>query len=343
MALVQLSDVIDVEVFDSLPGDNDTTLNALMASGIVARSPEFDAHANAPGKVGELIQWNDLDNSSEPNFSDDTENAATPKNVDQKALNFRKVHLNEGWKAADLTRELQTGEDAMERVRSRVDHYWSTQFQNRLIASCNGILADNVANDSSDMVIDITVATDIAPTSAHLFSRQAFSNALFTMGDHFDEVQAIAVHSVVYQNMVDADDITEIPDSQGTALIPFYMGKRVIVDDNMPVVDDPVSTDPTVLQYTSILFGVGSFAFGSGNPLVPTAVERVEAQGQGGGVETLWSRKTWLIQPAGFSFLSATLTSASYATNAQLALAANWDRVATDRKSIPMTFLITNG
>lgn len=343
MALVRLSDVIDVEVFNSLPADESTLVNSLIQSGIVSRDPLFDQHANAPGLVGAMNMWNDLDSSSEPNYSQDDENTATPDKVDQKELNVRAVHLNNGWKASDLARELQTNEDVMSLIRRRVDKYWDTQFQNRLIATAEGVIADNVANDSGDMVVDLSVTTDTTPVAANFFSRQAFTNTVFTMGDHFDDIQAVACHSVVYQNMVDADDIDYIPDSSGTMLIPTYLGKRVIIDDSL-VRDEPSETG-TAKEYLSFFFGAGAFAFGVGSPLIPTEIERNAAQGVGGGNEVLWDRKTWLIQPAGASFLGATLTDADpdYATNAQLKLAANWDRKVASRKSVPFATLITNG
>lgn len=346
MAIVQLSNVIDVEVFNSLPADESTLLNNLMTSGIVVRDPLFDQHANAPGLVGAMNMWNDLDSSSEPNFSQDTETEATPDNVGQKELNVRAVHLNNGWKASDLARELQTNEDAMSLIRRRVDKYWDTQFQRRLIATVEGVIADNVANDLSDMVVDISVASDTnTTTAANFFSRQAFTNAVFTMGDHFDDIQAVAVHSVVYQNMVDNDDIDFIPDSTGSMLIPTYLGKRVIIDDQLVRDDADDVTADTLKEYMTMFFGAGAFAFGVGSPLIPTEIERNAAQGQGSGNEVLWDRKTWLLQPAGYSFTGADLVAGqpAHATAAKLKAAANWDRIVSDRKSVPFSALITNG
>ena len=72
------------------------------------------------------------------------------------------------------------------------------------------------------------------------------------------------------------------------------------------------------------------------------ALTRNEAQGNGGGVETLHSRKTWLVHPAGYAFKSATVTGLS-PTMAELALPANWERVYAERKQLPFAFLVTNG
>jgi hypothetical protein len=145
----------------------------------------------------------------------------------------------------------------------------------------------------------------------------------------------MAVHSSVMKQMVKNDDIDFIPDSQGNLTIPTFMGKRVIVDDGLTVTAG--TTDG--FKYTSVLFGAGAFGYGDGMPEVPVEIEREAAQGDGGGIETLWRRNTWLLHPFGFQ---ATGTPAGNSfTQAELALAAQWDRVI-ERKNVPMAFLITN-
>ena len=115
------------------------------------------------------------------------------------------------------------------------------------------------------------------------------------------------------------------------------MGSRVVVDDGMPTVGVGVDR-----KYLSILFGPGAVGYGRGEPKTPSAVTRYAERANGGGVEVLWSRKTWLIHPAGFDFLSATITGPGLSpTWADLQLATNWERVL-DRKNIPLAFFLTN-
>lgn len=337
MSTVQLSDIIDVTVFQDLPPVNGVEKTAFWESGIVTASPLLNGLANQPGKLAELPFWNDLDESNTPNLSSDNPaSSATPDNVDQGEQISRKAFLNQGWSAADLAVELAMGPNAMQHIRNRTDRYWMRQWQRRLIASANGVLADNVANDSGDMVNDIAIEDGDSATAANLFSRSAFTTAAFTLGDMFDEMTAMAVHSVVYKRMVDNDDIDFIPDSQGQLTIPTFMGRRIILDDTMPVEAGTTSG----YKYTSVLFGNGAFGYGEGNPTVPVAVEREEAQGDGGGIETLWTRKTWILHP--FGFQNTGTPAADSFSIAELEAATTWDRVV-DRKNIPMAFLITNG
>jgi hypothetical protein len=223
----------------------------------------------------------------------------------------------------------------MEHIRARVDTYWTRQWQRRLIASCNGVYADNVANNAGDMVVNVAVESTGAQTASTKFNRDSFTDAVYTMGDAGDSLRAIAVHSRVMAQMVKNDDIVYIPDSQGMLTIPTYMGLRVLVDDSMTVTAGSTSG----FKYTSVLFGEGAFAYGDGASLVPVEVERQEAQGNGAGVETLWTRKTWILHPSGYQ---NTGTPASFSfTPAELAADAAWSRVV-ERKNVPLAFLVTN-
>lgn len=336
MATVQLSDIIDVTVFQDLPPVNSPEKTAFFESGIVTRNGLIDSLANQPGKLIELPFWKDLDGSVEVNYSNDNPaSSATPQKVAQGEQMARKAFVNQGWSASNLASELAMGAMAMDRIRNRTSMYFMRQWQKRLIASCNGILADNVANDSGDMVIDVASESIAGQTSATRFSRSNFTAAAFTLGDAFELAGAIGVHSQVYKQMVDQDDIDFIPDSQGRMVIPTYMGKRVIVDDGHTVTAG--TTDG--FKYTTVLYGDAAFGYGEGSPAKPVAIQSDEDQGNGAGIETLWVRNTWLLHP--FGFQNTGTPAADSFTLAELATATSWDRVV-ERKNVPLAFLITN-
>lgn len=337
MATVRLSDVVIPEVYASYQAVNSPEKTAFYESGIVTTNPLLTQKANSGGRILDVPHWNDIDATDEPNISnDDPAVTSTPAKITTGNQIARVAYLNNSWSATDLASEI-AGDDAMTRISARTGIYWQRQWQRRIVKSALGILADNVANDSDDMVHDISQETLVGLTSANLFSRTAFVTAAFTLGDQVDAIQAIAVHSVVLMRMVENDDIVYIPDSQGNLTIPTYLGRRVIVDDAMPVAAGTTSG----FKYTSILFGAGAFGYGEGTPANPVEVWRDPAQGNGAGVETLFERKTWLLHPAGFQFKSGSVAGES-ATLAELALATNWDRVV-ERKNVPLAFLVTNG
>lgn len=335
MATVQLSDVIVPEIWGDYQAVNSPELSAFGQSGVVARNPLLDAAADRAGDLVNLPFWNDLDESSAPNIStDDPTDIGTPDKITAGKQMGYSAHLNKGWSASDLAAEV-AGSNPMDRIRDRVDTYWTRQFQRRLIATAQGVLADNVANDSADMVHSVAVESTGSQSATTIFTRQNFTSAVFTAGDAFENSGLIAVHSNVYKTMVDNNDIDFVADSEGNLRIPTFLGHVVVVDDAMPARAGTTSG----VVYTSVIFGAGAFGYGEGTPKVPVEVEREAAQGEGGGIETLWSRVTWLTHPFGFSASAAPASNAH--TIAELQNAATWNRVVA-RKNVPMAFLITN-
>jgi hypothetical protein len=342
MALTQLSDIFIPEVYASYSAVNSPEKTAFFESGVAFADNTLAGYFADGGRIGELPFWNDIDASGEPDYgTDDPADVATPAKIDAGTQIARMASLNKSLSAADLSREL-AGSDPLQHVADRYGTYWMRQWQKRAIASLEGVLADNVANDGGDMVNDIAGATNADVGATTLFSREAFTSAAFTSGDHFDDYTAIAVHSVVYKRMVDNDDVEFIPDSQGALTIPTFMGRTVIVDDGMPFTAAAgAGGGDAAATYTSFLFAPGLIGYGERAPMRPAEVQREALQGNGAGVEVMIERKSWVLHPFGTQFLSDTLTDGN-ATLAQLRLAANWDRVV-DRKNMPFAALISNG
>jgi hypothetical protein len=336
MALTQISDVVVPEVFTDYVQLLTAERSALIQSGVIETSPFFDGLLIGGGTTFNVPHFKDLDNT-ESNVSTDQDagvNDMTPlKTTTGREIAIR-LSRNQGWSSADLAGDL-AGADPMESIASRVADYWVRQAQAIVIASIQGVIADNIANDAGDMVVDITNGA-LAVTAANLFSAESFIDAIQTMGDVGEDLVAIAVHSVVYRRMQKNNLIDFIPDSEGRIVIPTFLGRRVIVDDGLPVVANAPN-----FEYSSYLFGSGSIVAGVGSARVPTEVEREARAGQGGGIETLHNRVEWLYHPRGTAFLEAGIALAS-PTNAELAAAAQWDR-RFERKLVKIAELRTNG
>lgn len=347
MAVVRLSDVVIPEVYLGYQALNTPELTAFWQAGLVVRNELMDTIARTGGKQVTLPFWQDLDSSIEPNMSnDDPDDKATPNKVGTGIMTARKAFMNQGYSSMDLIGEL-SGSEPLQHIRNRFGTYWARQYQRRLIASLKGLLADNIANDSGDMVVDISTQTG----EAARFNATAAIMAGATMGDALDAngFAAIAVHSAIRTKMVLDQDIIFIPDAQGKLTIATYKGMRVIVDDALTY-SGAAGPDRV---YMSVLIGTGFFGFGQelgscfahgeGVPMTPVAVERDERAGNGGGMETIWERKTVILHPQGWSWTDPTggdaLTEFS-PTNADLAKAAPWNRVVS-RKQAPIAFVLS--
>lgn len=321
-------------------------LNAFYASGVAQSNADINGFLSNPlgGRTFNPRHYNPLGDDEANISSDDNTSSSTPKNITTGTQVAVRQSRNQSWSSMDLVVNIN-GDDPLNAIQAGIAKYWATQYQKTTIAILNGVLADNEANDSGDMVQDISAApTDAALVDANLFNRTDFVNACLTLGDRLDAVTAIAVHSIVYGRMLKNDDIEFIPDSQGAMTIPTYMGKRVIVDDGLTPTQYNIDTGGTptaVFRYTSVLFGAGAIGIGNGDAKVPLASDRDEAAGDGGGQETIFSRVEYVIHPWGFKWLGASMAGES-PTNAELALAANWDR-SYERKRVPIAFIKTNG
>lgn len=342
MAAVKLADVIVPDVYASYQAENGPEKTAFWESGVISNDELLNAKANTGGDKIQIPFWKDLDADSEPNYSDTSDVNATPDKVSAAQMDARISYLNNGWSAKDLAGEL-AGSSPNQRIAQRTGRYWQIQQQRRLIAMTEGILAGNIANNDGDMVFAPAIEDGAAADASNLIGRSAVVEACFTLGDGFDSVGIIAMHSAVYKRLVNLEDIDFIKDSTGTLSIPTYLGRRVAVDDGMTAVAGSTSG----IKYTTILFGAGAFGVGVGSPEVPLELDRDPKTGRGGGESTIWERNTWLMHPAGFDFTSATVAAdtgpdGGSATLAELRLAANWAR-KYDRKNIPLAFLVTNG
>ena len=341
MPLTQITDIVTPEVFTDYVQLLTTDRSAFIASGVVETSPFFDGLLAGGGQTFNIPHFKDLDNTP-ANISTDLEgDFGAPGNnmIPLKTTTGREIAIrlsrNQGWSSADLAGDL-AGADPMESIASRVADYWVREQQRILIASLQGVMADNAANGGDDMLIDITNGTGTV-TAEHLFSAEVFIDAVQTMGDAGEELVAIAVHSVVYRRMQKNNLIDFIEDSNGVIKIPTFLGRRVIVDDSMPKILESPN-----FRFSSYLFGAGSVALGVGSARVPTAVERDERAGGGGGVETLHNRVEWLFHPRGFQFNVGSIVLES-PTDTELRAAAGWTRSDTDRKLVKFAELRTNG
>ena len=339
MAATRISDVITQAVLASYQVEDPITKSAIYQSGILTSNSDIDKLVKSGSNEFSIPFWLPLDSSTEPNYSNDNPaDIAVPQKITSAQQGGRMAYLNEGFSAAKLVNEI-TQQDPTQAVVSRLNDFWMQQAQRRVIASATGIMNANVAQDGSDMVVDISNAT---PTDATKFNLGAFIDADATFGDHLDETGAIIVHRKVYTLMQKSQQIEFVPDPSTNINVPYYAGKRVIVDNGVPVVGTGAAA-----KYVSILFGRNAIAYGMDLPSNHTRIVDVEDQANGGGVETLWTRRNILLHPAGYKFTSAKITGNATETPAMsaswtdLANATNWKRVF-HRQNVPMAFLVTN-
>ncbi len=320
MATTRLTDVVVPEEFTGYIVQNTMQKSALVAAGVAIRNAEIEAQLSAGADAFTVPNWFDLGDDEADIVSDDPAVDSIPRKLVAGRQVIRKAFLHNSWSAMNLASEL-AGDDAIARIKDRAAAYWTRQLQKRLIASLNGVLADNEASNGGDMVFG-TVAT--------AFDATAIINAAATLGDSMRDLSAVAMHSDVYAQALRDDLVASERQSDG-GFIQTFRGLAIVVDDGMPFDD---ATD----SYVTALFGAGAVGYGVVPPRIAegTEVENRPSSGNGGGQQILHTRVNLAVHPAGFSYTG--IPAAVSPSIAELADAANWARVF-ERKAIPLAFL----
>lgn len=333
-----LSDVVFRDELRDYMRVNTAERTAFFQSGILVNNSDMSTLLASPSNTFTIPWWVDLDASIESNYSNDVyTDIAVPLSVTSASMQARAAYLNEGWNAMNLVKNI-TNQDPLEFVASRLTSYWQRVAQRRTIATVVGIYNDNVTDNGGDMVVDAG-----GPISA-----AAIIRAKATMGDYTPQIitpsgtkalSSIVMHTAVYTELQILNLIDFTPIADQVPEFGRYQNMIVVLDDGMPVIGTGADA-----KYLSIIFGPGAIGYAEEQDEDDMEYDREPARGNGGGTETLWTRRNFVIHPLGYSFLSATITGTPGTTRpvsanwADLALATNWER-KFDRKQVPLAFV----
>ena len=326
MSTTQISDVIVPTEFTDYLVLNTLVKSALFQSGVATPNALISSQLSAGADQFTVPYWNDLADDDADIVSDDPSVLSTPKKLGSTKQLVRKSYLHQSWSAMNLASEL-SGSNALSRIQNRAAAYWTRQSQTRIISILKGVMAENVANNGSDMVYD---------ASTEVLNATNVIRAASTLGDSMGTVKGIAMHSKCYTQLLENDLIDFIRDSDGTLVMTTYRGLGVIVDDALVADDKGI--------YTSILFGAGAIGYAISSPRIAagTEIENKPDAGNGGGQQILHTRLNMAFQPLGYSWVESSVAAES-PTPTELANAANWKRIVDDRRAIPLAFLLTKG
>jgi hypothetical protein len=307
-----ISDVIVPEVFNPYVIQRTAELSAFYQSGIIARNPELDRLASSGGKLVNMPFWEDLSGADEV-LSDQT--ALTVGKItagqDVAALLAR----GRAWSVNDLAKAL-SGDDPMAAIGDLVAAYWARRFQAILIKTLDGIFGhDDTEMDTNQH----DISSNPAAKDDDVISAKTAVDAIYKLGDSADKLTGFAMHSATVAKLAKDDLIEYIKPSEGAAEVPYFLGKRVVVDDGLPVSSG---------VYTTYIFGAGAFGWGEGGAPVPTETARDALSGD----DILVNRRHFILHPRGVAFRGVQLGDGKGGTNAtpsndNLADHRNWLRV----------------
>lgn len=325
MAATKITNVIVPEVFNPYVVEKTAELANFYMGGIISTGPELNALAAQGGKLVNMPFWKDLTGDDEV-LSDS--GALTVNNItsgkDVAALLMR----GKAWGVNDLASALSGDRDIMGKIGSLVADFWARSYQKTLVSSLTGVIADNVAANSGDMVVNVALETTVGAVK---FDGDLFVDGQATFGDALGMLSGMAMHSDTYNYLKKTDNISFEKESNGATEITTYRGLRVVVDDKLPKVAGTTSG----FKYTTYLFGSGAFALGQGNAPTPTETDRDSLAGE----DILITRNHFIMHPRGIAYTGT--AAGSSPTNAELAVATAWSRVY-ERKNVRIAAVIHN-
>jgi len=307
-----IGDVIVPAVFNPYVIQRTAELSAFYQSGIIARNPELDRLASSGGKLVNMPFWEDLTGPDEV-LSDKT--ALTVGKIEAGQDVAALLARGRAWSVNDLAKAL-SGDDPMAAIGDLVAAYWARRFQAILIKTLDGIFG----HDDTEMY---TNQHDIssAPTAEDddVISAKTAVDAIYKLGDNADKLTGFAMHSATVAKLAKDDLIEYIKPSEGAAEVPYFLGKRVVVDDGLPVSSG---------VYTTYIFGAGAFGWGEGGAPVPTETARDALSGD----DILVNRRHFILHPRGVAFQNNQVSGPT-PSNTELADYRNWLRVY-ERKNV---------
>ena len=316
MAETRLTNAIVPDVFTGYTVEPTIYRSRFYKSGVLAINAGISGLLSGGGETYNLPFWQDIAGTSGDVPVEGTD--ATVNNLAAKKQIFRKQARNKVWGSNDLV-PVFSGSDPITAAGDMVMNYWSQAYDIIAAKSIYGVILDNVANDSGDLVNDVSGGTG----SASYFSDDAVIDAQAKLGENGTvgrgdqtDFAAILVHPATYAYMRKQDLIDFIPVSGQARPVEMYMGMEVIVDRNATLVS-------TV--YYSYIFKPGFLQYGTTTAgYIPTELERDALDGF--GIDKLITRRVFAIHPVGFQFVETGVSGVT-PTDAELAAAAQWDRV----------------
>jgi len=332
MAYTRISDIVTPSVFNPYFLERTAEISTLVRSGIVTPDAAIDVLAKSGGKTVNMPFFKDLTGTSEiigggsSASSLDVNKITTGTDI---AVLFMR---GKAWGVNDLA-EAISGADPMAAIGDLVAEWWNRDEQTTLLNVLAGMFSDNLDNDSGDLISNVSRGSATLAAAANLIGPETLTDAQYLLGDNANKLTAVMMHSALMGRLIKQKAIDYVWDETISMNIPYYMDKRVIVNDNCP----RASAATAGYLYTSYLFGEGAIARGEGAAPVPTETDRDALAGD----DILVTRRHFLLHPRGIAFQSASVADNS-PTNAEAAQASNWNRVY-EKKNIRIVKLVTNG
>lgn len=320
MAITTIKDMQLVpDKFASYTLHRTTEKSMLVKSGITTSDARVAQLINGTPQGGNMVQmpfYNPLEGEDEVFGEDTLEATGITTGKEFATLLIRQ----KAWGDTDLSKVFG-GDDPMAAIANLISDWWNIREQAIMTSILSALFATDGALAAHTLDISTNSGTDA------VINVDATLDAKNLMGDAADKLGVVFMHSATYTRLQKNQQITTEYDSDLKVKIDYYLGYQVIIDDGMPVSGG---------VYDTYFIGKGAIVREDGMPsgLVGYETDRDSL----GAKNYLINRRALVLHPLGVSWNANATLEKNYASNAELATAANWSLVA-DHKNVPMVCL----
>lgn len=329
MATTKIADVVVPEVLSSMASAEISNYLDFEKTGIIT-SDYNNVDIREGGHFAEVRFYNQLDASDADEVLED-DKSLTPSKISTGKDIGVVCHRGKAWGTRDLAAILQ-GDDPQKEIAKQVGIYWARRIKDALISVLNGNFASTGplgTGATSPHALDVGVTTGTAVPFSHTYALQTMN----LLGDAMNDFDVIIMHSKVYTDIVNAQLVTYSYNFDPKSYDPRdpgkYLGKQIIVSDNVPV----DTSTPSYFKYTTYFAKKGAMYLGRQRDLMTETDRDILA------FEDVISTNIHFVPHIKLCKWNTTDTNP---TNTQLATATNWASVANDHKFIGMAALVTN-
>lgn len=362
-----IADMVTIpEHFSQYVVERTTELNTFVGSGIATPDERVAKLINGSPEGGRFIylpSFNPLDGEEDVFGEDDVSIGG----VDTKEAKATLLIRQKAWGSTDLAHVL-SGADPMGAIAQLIADWRNKREQVVYLSILKGLFGTGGA-----LLEHLNDISGVSGEGAYI-SNSATLDTKQLLGDHYDSLGMVFMHSAVYTYLQKNAMISRTPifnPAGDTVEIQTYLGYRIKVDDGMPYISYEVceSSTPNAVAvteanikaiqahcegeltagtsyvkavtpvYQTYFLGSGAFIRQDGTPagFIGTETDRDKL----GAKNILINRWCQIITPRGFSWESDGsnyVGGKKYPSNADLANPANWS-LATDHKKVSIACL----
>lgn len=306
MAATKVSDIIVPEVFNPYLVQKTAEKNAFINSGIA--TSDSSVNLTAGGKTVTIPFFQEV--TATPTVLSDSTALTVNKITSDKdiaAIHARGIAFGSN----DLAK-LFAGADPMEAIASQLSDVWSKHMQEVALSTLKGCMGVAGMEES------------INDQSANVLDAEMMADSMFLLGDSYNKVTAVAMHSRVLAKLKKLDLVDWIIPSEMSLGYYTYMEKRVIVDDGIA---------PEGGVYPIYIFGNGALAYNENTGLAEVESDRDILAGE----DVLTSRRVFTMHPRGIRWTGT--PAGQTPSDVELATTGNWELVE-NRKNVAIAKLM---